>query len=109
MLEPIFGNGTAEKVLLFLEVHRQGYARELAQAFELPVSVVQKQLLRFERGNVLASRTVGRTRVFELNPAYAFAAELRALLRRALVFLPASERAPYEPKRVRPRATAKPL
>jgi len=38
MLEPIFGNGTAEKVLLYVVAHRQAYARELAQAFALPVS-----------------------------------------------------------------------
>jgi predicted ArsR family transcriptional regulator len=109
MLEAIFGNSTAEKVLLYLLVHRQAYARELAQAFALPVSVVQKQLIRLERGNVLASRTMGRTRVFEINPSYAFANELRALLKRALDFVPARERAPYGPKRRRPRATAKPL
>jgi DNA-binding transcriptional ArsR family regulator len=109
MLEPIFGNGTAEKVLLFLLVHKQAYAREMAQAFSLSISVIQKQLLRLERGNVLASRTIGRTRVFELNPSYPFVGELRALLRRALEFVPARERAPYEPKRARPRATGKPL
>ena len=109
MLEPIFGNGTAEKVLLYVVAHRQAYARELAQAFALPVSVVQKQVARLERGNVLASRLVGRTRVFELNPSYAFARELRALLERALDFVPPDERGPYRPKRVRPRATGKPL
>ena len=109
MLEAVFGNSTAEKVLLYLLVHRQAYARELAQVFALPVSVVQKQLIRLERGNVLASRTIGRTRVFEINPAYAFADELRALLKRALDFVPARERGPYEPKRARPRATNKPL
>lgn len=109
MLEALFGNGTAEKVLLYLLVHEQGYAREVARAFGLPVSVVQKQLIRLERGGVLASRTIGRTRVFEMNPTYAFASELHALLERALVFIPKRERAPYAPKRVRPRASGKPL
>ena len=108
MLEALLGNGTAEKVLLYTLVHRQAYARQLADAFAMPVSVVQKQLIRLEGGNVLVSRMVGRTRVFELNPSYAFAEELRALLRRALEFLPTRERAPYEPKRTRPRASGKP-
>lgn len=108
MLEPIFGNATAEKVLLYLVVHRQGYARELAQVFGLSVSVIQKQLLRLERGGVLVSRTIGRTRLFEMNPSYAFADELRALLQRALAFVPVRQRAPFEPKRTRPRATGKP-
>ena len=30
MLEPILGNGTAEKVMLYTLVHREAYARELA-------------------------------------------------------------------------------
>lgn len=108
MLEPIFGNGTAEKVLLYLLVHREAYARELAQTFEVPISVIQKQLVRLERGGVLASVTKGRTRLFQLNPVYPFVAELEALLRRALAFVPADARGPYEPRRNRPRATGKP-
>ena len=108
MLEPIFGNGTAEKVLLYLLVHREAYARELAQTFEVPISVIQKQLVRLERGGVLASMTKGRTRLYQLNPVYPFVAELEALLRRALAFVPVDARTPYEPRRSRPRATGKP-
>lgn len=109
MLEAIFGNRTAEKVLLYLLAHGQAYAREIATAFSLPVSLIQKQLIRLELGNVLVSRTVGRTRVFELNPLYPFASELRALLVRAMAFVPARARTPYIPKRARPRATGKAL
>jgi DNA-binding transcriptional ArsR family regulator len=108
MLESIFGNGTAEKVLLYLLVHREAYARELARVFGVPISVIQKQLVRLERGGVLASVTKGRTRLFQLNPVYPFVGELEALLRRALVFLPADARAPYEPRRSRPRETGRP-
>jgi DNA-binding transcriptional ArsR family regulator len=109
VLETIFGNGTAEKVLLYILVHREAYARELALAFELPISVIQKQLVRLERGGVLASTTKGRTRLFQLSPVYPFVAELEALLRRALAFVPNKARTPYEPRRSRPRATGKPL
>jgi DNA-binding transcriptional ArsR family regulator len=108
MLEPIFGNGTAEKVLLYLLVHREGYARELAQAFSVPISVIQKQLNRLERGGVLASVTKGQVRLFRINPVYPFAPELEALLRRALAFIPVADRAPYAPRRNRPRAAGKP-
>jgi hypothetical protein len=109
MLEPIFGNGTAEKVLLYLLVHRQAYAREMALAFSAPISVIQKQLVRLERGGVLVSTTKGRTRLYEINPVYPFVRELAALLRRALDFLPAAERRPFAPRRARPRAAGKPL
>jgi DNA-binding transcriptional ArsR family regulator len=108
MLEPIFGNTTAEKVLFYLLVHREAYARQMAQAFRLPISVVQKQLGRLERGGVLVSVTKGRTRLFQLNPEYAFVKELEALLRRALDFLPSADRGPYHPMRLRPRALGKP-
>ena len=109
MLEPIFGNGTAEKVLLYILVHREAYARELAQAFGVHISVIQKQLGRLERGGVMVGVAKGRTRLFQLNPVYPFARELDALLRRALDFLPPAERTPYEPRRSRPRATGKPI
>ena len=108
MLEAIFGNATAEKVLLHLVVHDESYARELARTFHLPVSVIQKQLIRLERGGILASRLVGKTRVFQLDPSYPFVRELEALLRRALDFLPETEREPYQPKRKRPRTVGKP-
>lgn len=108
MLEPIFGNGTAEKVLLYLFTHREAYARELALAFSLPISMFQKQLFRLERGGVLTSTTKGRTRLFRLNPVYPFARELEALLRRAMDFVPAADRRPFEPRRTRPRLTGKP-
>jgi hypothetical protein len=104
MLEPIFGNGTAEKVLLYIVVHREGYAREVAQAFAVPISMIQKQLARLERGGVLVSVTKGRTRLFQLNPVYPFARELEALLRRAIAFVPAADRGPFQPRRTRPRA-----
>lgn len=108
MLRALFGNDTAEKVLLYLLVHQDGYARQMAQAFGVAVSVVQKQLLRLERGGVVVSVTRGRTRLYQLNPEYAFAKELDALLRKALRFVPEGERAPLLPRRRRPRQSGKP-
>jgi DNA-binding transcriptional ArsR family regulator len=108
MLESLFGNRTVERVLFFLLAHHEAYAREIAVAFRMPVSQVQQQLLRLERGGVLGSRAVGRTRLFRINPSYALAPELTALLQRASQFIPEHERRPYEAKRKRPRATGKP-
>lgn len=110
MLEGIFGNATAEKVLLYLEQFGEGYALGIARTFDdLPVSMVQRQLQRLEAGGVLVSRLQGRTRVFTWNPRFAFQSELRALLRKALGRLPASERERYFTARRRPRRTGKPL
>ena len=110
MLEGIFGNATAEKVLLYLEQFEEGYALGIARAFDdLPVSMVQRQLERLEAASILVSKLQGRTRVFTWNPRFAFEGELRALLRKALKLLPAAERERYFVARRRPRRAGKPL
>jgi hypothetical protein len=108
MLASLFGNSTAEKVLLFLEANETAYAQQIADALSIRLSVVQKQVRRLEQGGVLISRAVGRTRVFGFNPRFGFTDELRALLRRALSTLPDAERLPYL-VRQRPRLTGKPI
>jgi hypothetical protein len=59
-------------------------------------------------GNASAEK-VGRTRLYTWNPRYPFRRELRALLRKALDQLPASERKRYFTERRRPRRVGKPL
>ena len=108
MLEGVLGNRTAEKVLLYLERFDEGHAREIAEVFGISLSMVQRQLKRFERAGALVSLTKGRTRLFTWNPSYAFRDELRALLRRALDYLPDSDRHAYFTQRRRPRRTGKP-
>jgi hypothetical protein len=109
MLEAIFGNRTAEKVLLYIESYGEAYALAVADTFDdATVSMIQRQLLRFERGGVLISQTKGRTRLFSWNPRYPFRTELRALLRKALDSLPDAEREAYFRQRRRPRRTGKP-
>jgi DNA-binding transcriptional ArsR family regulator len=109
VLEAIFGNRTAEKVLLYLEQYEEGYARAIVATFgDLSVSMVLAQLKRFEAAGLLASRAAGRTLLFTWNPRYAFAAEVRALVRKALDSLPDDERRKYFRERRRPRRSGKP-
>lgn len=109
MLEGIFGNKTAEKVLLYLEQYGEGYAREIARTFDdVPVSMALAQLKRFEAAGLLVSRRRGRTLLFSWNPRYPFLAEIRALLAKALGALPAQERRRYFGQRRRPRRSGKP-
>jgi hypothetical protein len=105
----IFGSPTAEKVLLFLQNYGQGHSREIARTFDIPQSMVWKQLVRFEREYVLVNRLVGRTRVFEFNPRYAFRDELGALLQRGIDLTPAADRERWFMQRRRPRRVGKPL
>lgn len=108
MLEPLFGNKTAERVLLYLANYGQGYARDIALTFETTLSMVQKQLQKGEMAGILVSRLVGKTRVYELNPRYYFQKELLALLKKALEAMPEEETRKYFRKRQRPRRAGKP-
>jgi len=109
MLEELFGSKNRERVLQYILARGEGYAKEMADFYESSIDPIQKQLERLELGGVLVSKTVGRTRLFMMNPRYSFKDELISLLKKA--------RAYYEPKeqerlllsRKRPRRTGKPL
>jgi len=110
MLELIFGNATAEKVLVYVEQYGEGYPKAIADTFDdVSLSMVQRQLERFERAGLLVSLLKGRTRLFTWNPRYPFLNEVRALLGKALRYLPEDERRRYFSQRRRPRRTGKPL
>jgi DNA-binding transcriptional ArsR family regulator len=109
MLEGIFGNRTAEKVLLYLDQYGQGYARSIAATFEdVSVSMALAQLRRFEAAGLLVSQRQGRTLLFSWNRRNLFLPEIRALLQKALAALPEEERRRYFQKRRRPRRSLKP-
>ncbi len=109
MLEGVFGNASAEKVLLYIEQYGEGYATGIAKNFDgLSLHMAQRQLERFERAGALVSTLKGRTRLYTWNPRYPFLDELRALLARGLEVLPAAERKRYFTERRRPRRTGKP-
>ena len=107
MLEAAFGSLTAERVLLFLHRYDQAYGRQIAVAFDMPVSEIQKQLRKFEGGGLLVSRMIGRTRVYSWNPRSVFVESLRQLLQVLLENLPPEQRAPYVDGRRRPRRAGK--
>ncbi len=109
MLEQLFGNKSAEKVLLFLVHYGEGYARNISETFETSNFAIQKQLLKLEHAGILVSQLKGKTRVFTWNPRYPLLRELQALLKRALDLLPAEEERRYFRQRRRPRRSGKPL
>jgi DNA-binding transcriptional ArsR family regulator len=108
LLDGLFGNATAGKVLAFVAMNRETYARELAERFGISLSMVQNQLLRLEGAGVLVSIARGRTRLFSFNPRYPLAEDLEAMLRRAVELMPERERERYLARR-RPRARGKRL
>ena len=109
LLDGLLGNETAEKVLLYLTVNDSAYAQELADRLHLALSTVQSQLQRLESRGVLVSSVRGRMRFYTFNPRFPLTRDVRALLLRALEFLPEAERAVFAPIRRRPRAAGKRL
>ena len=109
MLYPLLGSENSERVLIFLLKRDQGYAREITRFFNATLYAIQQQLDKLEKGGVLVSSKVGRTRVYEYNPRYPFLKELTALLEKAYSFYPEEVRENLEMNRRRPRRRGKPL
>ena len=71
MLDELFGSKNRERVLQYIVVNKEGYAKEIADFYSSSVDPIKKQLERLEAGSILVSQTVGRTRLFMFNPRYA--------------------------------------
>ena len=108
MLEPILGNSTVEKILLFIFVYGEGYPTRMSNIFCIPLNGIQQQLKRLEGGGVLVSQLKGKTRIYKFNPRYLFLGELKNILKKALKLLPRNEVKKYYRQRTRPRRKGKP-
>lgn len=108
MLQPIIGSENREKVLVFLWARGEGYPRQIARFFDSELSSIQDQLDRLEAGGVIVSRMLGRTRIYQFNPEYAFLGELKALLEKAVSFYPNERIEQLTMNRRRPRRRGKP-
>jgi hypothetical protein len=110
MLDELLGSKNRERVLQYVAVNGEGYAREIANFYEMSsTDPIKKQLERLEAGGIFVSQTVGRTRLFMFNPRYAFKDELLALLKKAREFYSPKEQERLTKQRKRPRRTGKPL
>lgn len=109
MLEPILGSTNAERTLLFLFAREEGYPREIAKFYNTGLAPIQKQLEKFERGGLVYSRLVGKTRLYAFNPRYPFKSEVESLLEKALTFYPQDEQEKLLMNRRRPRRAGKSL
>jgi predicted transcriptional regulator len=109
MLETLFGNQTAERVLLYIANYGEGHTSGIAQTFNLPKSQVRKQLIKLENGGILVGRNVGNIRMFQISPRCPYKKELEVLLEKSLTLLTSSDIDKYYRQRRRPRRTGKKL
>jgi sugar-specific transcriptional regulator TrmB len=77
-----FGGKTRTRVLLALRLMGESYPRELSRVLEVPLWGVQQAIRSLERDGLVAGRSMGRTRVFRVNPAYFAYQDLQRYLER---------------------------
>ena len=109
MLEGIFGNKTAEKVLLHIFHYGESHASAIARDFKTSLNPIIQQLGRFELAGVLVSKELGRTRVYSFNPKSPLSKPIMALIEIAYESIPLSERQVIFETRRRPRRKGKPV
>jgi hypothetical protein len=109
MLETLLGSTSCEQVLLFIFAREEGYPREIARFFEVDYRPIRNQLDKLEAGNVLRSRSAGKTRLYSFNPRCPYLQELKALLGRVMAFCPDDLKQQLLVNRRRPRRRGKPL
>ena len=80
-MEALFGSKTAQQILFFLEEHGELCASDLAQQKNIPINMLQKQLEKFEREQLLQSSWQGKRKIYHWNKNFAGLSELKKLLK----------------------------
>ena len=109
MLEAIFGNKTAEKVLLHIYHYGEIHARAIADDYSVVVNPIRNQIERFENAGILVGKDAGRTRLYSFNPKSPFIKPLTELLKIVYESIPIEEREVIYSTRRRPRKKGKPI
>ena len=109
MIEGIFGNKTAELVLLHVYHYGEIHASAITEDFQVSKTPILNQLNRFEVAGVLVSKQIGKSRVFSLNKKSPFYKPISEILRIAYESIPLEERVKLFKTRRRPRRKGKPV
>lgn len=80
MLEGLFGNKSAEKVMLSIFNNGELHASAIARQHRTALDPIKKQLERFEEAGFLTSRIVGRSRLYKFNESNPLIKPLKELL-----------------------------
>lgn len=108
MMSSPFGSQTRTQTLVALALLESSYPRELTRVLGTAINNVQSALRSLERDGLVVARSVGRTRLFQINPRYFAASPLKAFLARLASADPELRDRASQLRR-RPRRTAKPL
>jgi len=103
-----FGSRSRTRVLVALARLGESYPRELARLLELNLFSVQRALRTLELDALVAARSMGKTRLYQLNPRYFARQDLDRYLKRLAEADAELDQAVGSLRR-RPRRTGKPL
>ncbi len=109
MLEGLFGNKTAEKILLHIFHYGESHGSAIAQDFGVSLNAVIQQLNRFENAGILVSKVVGRSRVYFFNPKSIFVKPVKEIIEIAYESIELREREKIFQTRRKPRRKGKPV
>ena len=109
MLEGIFGNKTAERVLLHILHYGEVHASAIAHDYGIALNPIKNQLNRFENAGILVSKAIGRARVYAFNRKSPFLRPVEDLLKIVYKSIPLREREQIFATRRRPRRKRKPV
>lgn len=107
-LRSLIGSATRAKILLYMSMYKITYPRELTINLKLPLFGVQTQLKNLLKGGVVLVEKDANRQMFSFNPEYELKKELLALLKKAMLSLPAKDRALYLKPKMLPRASMPP-
>lgn len=80
MLEGLFGNKSASKVMLAIFNYGEIHASAIARVYDTALDPIKKQLERFEDAGYLESRQVGRSKLYKINESHPLSKSLKELL-----------------------------
>jgi hypothetical protein len=106
MLKGLFGNATAEKVLLHIFHYHEIHALGIARDYGMAKSPVLNQLNRLKAANILVSRAVGKARLYSFNEKSPYIKPLKQILRIAYDSIPLKDKQILFSAHRSPRAVA---
>lgn len=109
ILDGIFGNKTASRVLLHLFHYNEIHSAAIANDYQLAPTPIRLQLERFEKAGILVAKNVGRTRVFSFNQKSPFVKPIKVILEIFYNSLTIEEKERIFSERRRPRQKGKPV
>ncbi|WP_061235485.1 hypothetical protein [Leptospira weilii] len=109
ILDGIFGNRTASRVLLHLYHYNEIHSSAIAADYGTAVTPIRLQLERFEKTGIIVARNIGRSRVFAFNPKSSFVKPIKGILAIFYNSLSIEEKELIFSTRRRPRQKGKPV